>query len=550
MNAQRAKQAAVCLMVLAGLQLEASASMEGTPHDLSAVAGGGTCSFCHTPHGALAGTPLWSHRLSTAVYRIYQSSSLEARVGQPTGYSKLCLSCHDGTVALTQTIGVSPSGGAYIAPGSANLGTDLSDDHPISFTYSSTLSTQDPQIRPPATLPEQLKLDRSGELQCTTCHDAHDNRHGDFLVMSNFRSQMCTSCHDLAGWRASSHESATASVVGANDPYLQSLPSGTLADIGCSICHRPHGAAGRERLLNFSRQEDNCLGCHDGSVAQTDIRAELAKFSRHDVFRNEGVHDIRETPSAAPAHVECVDCHNPHTVGRITAQAPLLPGAMQGATGVTISGAFVPTAQFEYEVCFKCHADNPDRPQSSITRQITQTNTRLEFDPTAPSYHPVAAPGANQNVPSLNPPLTVATLIYCTDCHNSDNPSGARGPHGSVYPDLLAYRYETSDFTQESSFSYELCYQCHSRNSILGNESFPGHRRHLEEQIPCSACHDPHGVSASQGTELNNSHLINFDISIVRPDPGTGRLTYEDLGVFQGRCFLSCHGKTHAPEQY
>ncbi len=111
----------------------ATAVIEGSPHDLSAVAGGSTCSFCHTPHGALAGTPLWSRQLSTAVYTIYQSSSLEANIGQPTGSSKLCLSCHDGTVALTETLRSGSYSGTYIAPGAGNLGTDLSDDHPISF---------------------------------------------------------------------------------------------------------------------------------------------------------------------------------------------------------------------------------------------------------------------------------------------------------------------------------------------------------------------------------------------------------------------------------
>ncbi|MHC4364637.1 MAG: cytochrome c3 family protein, partial [Planctomycetota bacterium] len=163
------------LAVVALLASPAVATIQGTPHDLSAVAGGNTCSFCHTPHGALTDTPLWNHKLSTAVYNIYQSSSLEAKVGQPTGSSKLCLSCHDGTVALTETISSSFSGGTYIAPGAGNLGTDLSDDHPISFVYSDTLSAEDVQIRPPSTLAEKLKLDRSGELQCTTCHDAHDN---------------------------------------------------------------------------------------------------------------------------------------------------------------------------------------------------------------------------------------------------------------------------------------------------------------------------------------------------------------------------------------
>jgi len=514
------------------------------------VAGGSTCSFCHTPHGALAGTPLWSRELSTAVYKIYQSSSLEANIGQPTGSSKLCLSCHDGTVALTETIRGASYGGTYIAPGAANLGTDLSDDHPISFVYSAALSAQDVQIRPTSILPEQLSLDRAGELQCTTCHDPHDNQYGNFLVMSNRRSRMCVWCHDLSGWIPSSHESSTALASGANDSYLQNSQYGTVVENGCLSCHRPHSAGGPERLLHFARSEDNCLNCHDGSVANTNLRLDLSRLSRHDVVRYEGIHDLKESPTAAARHVECVDCHNPHAAQDTPAQPPVVPGAMRGVSGVTASGDFTQQVQYEYEVCFKCHGDNPNRPRSMITRQITQTNTRLEFDPSGPSFHPVVSPGANRNVPSLKSPMTVTSMIYCTDCHSSDSASGTKGPHGSAYANLLAYRYETSDFTQESSFSYELCYRCHSRNSILNDESFPEHEEHLRQEIPCSACHDAHGISAVQGTRLNNSHLINFDRTIVRADPTTGRLEFEDTGIFHGRCFLQCHSERHSPKEY
>ena len=528
----------------------ASAQIEGSPHDLSAVTGGSTCSFCHTPHGAVAGTPLWSHELSSAVYNIYQSSSLQANIGQPTGSSKLCLSCHDGTVALTESIRGGSSGGAYISPGAANIGTDLSDDHPISFVYSTALSTEDVQIRPPSALPEQLKLDRLSELQCTTCHDPHNNRYGNFLVMPNGLSRMCMACHDLSGWRLSSHASSTALASVANDPYLQNNEYDTVVENSCVSCHRPHSAGGHERLLHFSKLEDNCLNCHDGSVAKTNLKSEMSKFSRHDVVRYEGLHDLKESPSASIMHVECVDCHNPHAVQDTTARAPVVPGPMRGVSGITASGNSTERVQYEYEVCFKCHADNPNRPQSTITRQITQTNTRLEFDPSAFSFHPVVAPGANQNVPSLKAPMTAATMIYCTDCHNSDSASGAKGPHGSNYPNLLAYRYETSDYTQESSYSYQLCYRCHSRNSILNNESFTKHTEHLQQQIPCSACHDAHGISSVQGTRFNNSHLINFDTTIVRPDPATGRLEFEDTGTFHGRCYLQCHNTIHSPQEY
>jgi len=528
----------------------ARALTEGSPHDLSAVTGGNTCGFCHTPHGALSGTPLWSHKLSSAVYRIYQSSSLEATVGQPTGSSKLCLSCHDGTVALTETVGGGSRGGAYITPGGANLGTDLSDDHPISFVYSSALSAEDVQIRPPSALPEQLKLDRAGELQCTTCHNPHENLYGNFLVMSNRRSALCVACHDLSGWRLSTHESSAALTSVANDSYLQSSEHATMVENGCQNCHRSHSAGGHERLLHFARSEDNCLSCHDGTVASSNLRSDLSKFSRHDVIRYDGIHDPTESPLVAARHVECVDCHNPHAVQNAPAQPPVVPGAMREVSGVTISGGVIQQVQHEYEVCFKCHADNPNRIPSAITRQITQTNTRLEFDPAAASFHPVVSPGLNPNVPSLKSPMTAATLVYCIDCHNSDGASGTKGPHGSSHRYLLAYRYETSDFTPESNYSYELCYQCHSRNSILNDESFPQHQKHLNEQIPCSACHDAHGISSAQGTRTNNSHLINFDTSIVRSDPATGRLEFEDMGTLHGRCYLQCHNKQHSPQEY
>jgi len=537
----------VAIVVTVGVSV-AGGAIEGSPHDLSTLGRSNACGYCHTPHGALPRTPTWSHKLSKAVYKIYQSSSLEAKVGQPTGESKMCLSCHDGTVALTHTKKGSVSG-AYVTPGAANLGTDLSDDHPISFVYSDSLSAEDPQIRPPSALPGPLKLDRSKELQCTTCHDAHDNQYGHFLVMPNRRSAMCVSCHDLVGWTGSIHESSTVPVFSSSDRYLKESEYRTLADNGCLCCHRPHSAGGHEGLLHFAKSEDNCLNCHDGSVAATNLKIDLSRRSAHKVRKYKGIHDIRESASVAPGHVECVDCHNPHSTRTEAAKAPSAQGAIRDTSGVTITGAVIQRAQYEYEVCFKCHGDNPNRVRSRISRQITQTNTRLEFDPSNPSFHPVVSVGVNRDVASLKPALTVASVIYCTDCHNNSSPAGTKGPHGSDYPPLLAHRYETADYTIESESAYALCYECHSRNSILNNESFSKHREHLRE-TPCSVCHDAHGISSAQGTVEANSHLISFDISIVRPDPATGRLEFEDQGIFHGQCFLECHNKQHSPLSY
>ena len=72
-------------------------AVRGSVH---AVTESDVCIFCHTPHHASGDGPLWNHQMSGASYTPYSSSTLKATVGQPTGSSRLCLSCHDGTVAL------------------------------------------------------------------------------------------------------------------------------------------------------------------------------------------------------------------------------------------------------------------------------------------------------------------------------------------------------------------------------------------------------------------------------------------------------------------
>ena len=106
------------------------------------------------------------------------------------------------------------------------------------------------------------------------------------------------------------------------------------------------------------------------------------------------------------------------------------------------------------------------------------------------------------------------------------------------------------DNTPESEFAYALCYGCHSRNSILDDESFAEHRKHVEsEETPCNACHEPHGVSVTQGNSMNNSHLINFDTSIVSPN-SSALLQFVDNGDKAGSCDLLCHGKEHNNLEY
>ncbi len=557
-----------CFFVFIILNMNAySGNILNTKHNLSVTGPGPVrstaeeriCIFCHTPHNAKRDIPyLWNRQDSTANYTPYQSSTLYAAVGQPTGASKLCLSCHDGTIALGALISepqeVPFEGGIRLMPeGPSKLGTDLSDDHPVSFIYDSSLAISNGELVDPSSLPPEVRLDGDGQLQCTACHDPHDDTNGKFLVKSNIYSDLCTTCHQKDGWDFSSHSTSNATWNGSGTDPWQHTSYNTVSENACENCHKPHTAGGHERLLNYSFEEDNCLVCHNGNVASTDIETELTKPYLHAVQDFTGIHDPAEdfTSGTVQKHVECTDCHNPHQANANSSPgAPRVSGINDGVAGIDASGQQIEVSVNQYEICFKCHDDNNVISTLPIDRQIQQLNTRLEFDPLNPSYHPVEVQGVNPDVPSLLPPYTTSSIIYCTDCHNNDNSLGPRGPHGSNNKYLLEENYTTEDYTQENSYNYALCYKCHDQTSILNDESFKKHKKHIEgEDAPCSACHDPHGISLTQGNSTNNSHLINFDVSIVQPDM-MGRLRFENLGTFSGRCYLRCHGKNHNPEQY
>ncbi|MCC6680318.1 MAG: hypothetical protein IT445_05385 [Phycisphaeraceae bacterium] len=544
------------LACFTALTLAQSSSVQDTKHNLTAsgpgtvkVGGGGeSCRFCHTPHAANPIAPLWNREDPGTYYQTYESSTLVAHVPQPSGSSRLCLSCHDGTIALAQTYNSRNAPGGYtvyLSPQDRGyLGTDLSDDHPISFTYDSGLATTKGSLAQPAAIPPQLPLDHEGRLQCTTCHDPHDDSFGQFLRMDNRGSALCASCHQYDGWSQSAHATSGSSLSAAVVDSWDNLKAATVAEAGCESCHRPHSAGGRQRLLRHEAEDANCFNCHDGSVAQTNLVNAMNLLSTHPIATTTGVHDPTENPMTMTQHVECADCHNPHRASATgVRQAPFIQPALTGASGMNASGAAVTEARFEYEVCYKCHSTrNFARPV--VDRYEGANNIAQEFSPTNASYHPVESPGINSNVPSLLPEYQNVTHIYCTDCHGSDNPNDAQGPHGSRYAPLLVNNYTTRDNAIESSQTYALCYQCHNRSSILSNQSYAGHSLHVVDQhASCATCHDPHGVE-------RNSNLINFDTDVVAPAASGQGPTYMDQGAFSGSCTLSCHGKDHQDTTY
>ena len=522
------------------------------PGTMKETAKTGLCVFCHTPHNGSPVRSMWNRDLPGITYQLYSSTTLRATLKQPTGSSRLCLSCHDGFVAMGNLKVPPPGETLQLGPmtGPNTLGTDLSDDHPVSFVYDGALAASHPGIVDPASLPKSVPLDSKGELQCTTCHNAHESRRPRFLRMDNAGGALCQMCHRPPYWNLSAHAISPATWKGIGTRPWPADAAPSVGANACRNCHRTHSAGHGARLLNWAQEPENCNVCHGGSVAQKNIAAEFAnaaKMSRHPIEAAQWTHDPVESPAGMPRHVACADCHNPHAASNKAAVPPAVPGALQGVSGTGSGGVPVTESVFEYQVCNKCHGFREPTSPSFVRVEPTRI-VSTKIDPSNQSFHPIAQTGRNTTIRGLRSPYTASSMIACTDCHNNDEWTTAtglapRGPHASRYSPILAKNYLTADRTPESAANYDLCYSCHDRATLFQGGRFL-HDKHVRgEQAPCAVCHDAHG-------SRQNVHLINFmtrdaNGAVVVTPSSSGRLEYASTGVGRGTCTLTCHGKNH-----
>jgi len=210
---------------MASLVYAQNQSVISTVHNLSSSGPGNVralgesevCKFCHIPHNPVVAEPLWGQSLSSAQYltpSVQGGAGAKIPAPQPDGSSRLCLSCHDGTVALGDVRGraqpIAFASGQRLRPGQRGfLGTDLSGSHPISFVVPATdpdpgASERDMGLKPVqvAAGDDEVTLDASGKMQCTTCHDAHSDRYYQpgkvprFWVKPTVQ-EVCLTCHEL-----------------------------------------------------------------------------------------------------------------------------------------------------------------------------------------------------------------------------------------------------------------------------------------------------------------------------------------------------------------
>ena len=377
----------VLLALASGTEAQPVSDIASTRHNLSLSGSGEVkastqsemCVFCHTPHSSStsAAAPLWNRNLSEATYTSYDSSSIQALdIAEPIGSSRLCLSCHDGTLAIgavlnepgrgggdgsismqgTAADGTMPGDAGVTTGNTRDLGVNLTNDHPISFTYNSALANADGELRDPAAVPHlgvrptdnpTLPLDPNGSgdglVQCTTCHDPHISEQGEFnkfLRVNRFQvnpatggtfseasDQICLACHDKLGaaWATSAHADDTVAdeTYKADAATMRQFDQGLRVwQAGCLNCHNPHTTEGARRLLREgtdapggltapkaaggSAIEETCYQCHrsptqsivqGGSGEVPDIHQDFQRARRMPITTanqpaNTEVHDI------------------------------------------------------------------------------------------------------------------------------------------------------------------------------------------------------------------------------------------------------------------
>jgi predicted CXXCH cytochrome family protein len=167
-------------LLIAG-QATAQSGIAGSGHDMRGLLGiNEICVPCHTPHNAVenANYPLWNR--TEYVSGIFPGSGPASQV---------CLSCHDGTVAVDSYGG---NIGSTFLTGDALIDS-TGEHHPIG---TNAVYTPGPEYNNITDDTSPVKTFNS-QVECSSCHNAHNMEFGNFLAETMVGSQLCLTCHNL-----------------------------------------------------------------------------------------------------------------------------------------------------------------------------------------------------------------------------------------------------------------------------------------------------------------------------------------------------------------
>ena len=465
-----------------------------------------------------------------------------------------------------------------------------------------------------------LVVDNTNGALCLACHSTVPTGSG--MGMVSLKHSMAGSAtgtassarpagsnaNPLAGWQTSMHAIAGNKVApqiiresnfegfSRLAPMMrrESLgPYTTVARNACESCHTMHNAPGKNSIQR-AIGDQTCLTCHDGSSNISppipNVLAEMTSPKHGHVFSmGDNPHRPDEPVLLNQGlHVTCADCHNPHATQRVTdfTTGPTVRSSQAGVPGISDRDGktVVSPAVNQYEICLRCHGTSTGKKAGInfgyLPRRIVSApdplNVIPEFSSLAISSHPVFQDRRSMlpqpsllpymlNLDGKTPGRAMGNRILCTDCHNSDDNrefggTGPNGPHGSIYPHILARRYEfsaapvpgglvTNLFPNPNLSAagganggpYALCAKCHDLTRIMSDESWSGHSRHVvQDGFSCSVCHTAHGVPAQSGS-ISGERLVDFDANVVAPN-GAFPISYNRA---TNSCSLVCHNQAH-----
>jgi len=603
------------------------ATVAGTKHNFGSLSTAAVksqdtseiCVFCHTPHNSRPSTPLWNKEDTGSTYNVYASQTLAATLspnaptlGQPTGASKLCLACHDGTVAIGSLLNAPGAGGgatlSVTGPGvtgglidttsTSYIGTDLRDDHPISFAYGLSYPSN-PEIKASTSFPPEVKLDSSSNMQCTSCHDPHGTAFPKFLVASLENGTLCESCHDKRYWTTlpSAHKTATTTWNGVGvNPWTEDMGLAGFTDDNpsmqsCLSCHRSHGGAAGKELLKgtdplsglVTDEEWTCLNCHNGNAASKNVEPAFNYLYKHDVKGYANLHipsrvlpgdPVRETATnlGTNRHAECVDCHNGHgslagnhTVGGVNGNIigsnglggwgvkpnpwPVAGSAASTFNEVDLTSTIPGGDNLEGYMCIKCHSyyayglTPPTAPSGNADGSLVyESDPTADFNINNMSVHPVFSAGKNTPLVTANPNWPLNSLGLTNTFRYVDFPGiGVRDGFYNVQHDstVTCSDCHGSDVSTDPQ-------GVHGSNNkwiLRNNETGVGSVRTF-----CYNCHrrDVYGDEGYLGPNANYSRVSHpvDGLGLASPFYISGVGTGNDSNKFGILC-LSCHGGSH-----
>ena len=491
------------------------------------------CVFCHTPHSAnqSAGAPLWNHALSSATYTPYFSISLDANPipGPPGASSKVCLSCHDGTLAVG-TVGVLNGAGPVTIPMSGtdtngvmlggsgantgftrNLGIDMSNDHPISFNYDTTLggaTGADGELRAPPVMNGNITVVgnrtvsvkptfplENSQVQCITCHDPHLSTTASSKFLRGNRLQQttplgggyiasgditCLACHDKAGktWSNSAHSNYLV----ADETYLDAaattneFPLGTSVwQASCLSCHDTHSVQGSRRLLREGTDsiaspksggnpaiEQTCYQCHSANGTSIlsqifplnqvpDIKTDFALTIRMPISAQPETHNIGgkfdDSTSAGNGHLANGTSGRCNTIGDQCGKDFMESEAVLGKVS---AGGSIANRHAE---CTDCH-----HPHRAIKNRLFNADSTVP-DSAGTHKHTIIAGDTAPHSNLASGSLRGITGVEPTYSSNEFGitPSSftvKRGDSGVAVSTVITSTYLTRE--------YQICFKCHS----------------------------------------------------------------------------------------